>query len=190
MIIEQGSLNVSISSAFQEILRAQRTLCSLNATSASTTTSAITFPPAATAATVATALSMSRRYDEGEDEYEVRRRRNVEIIQGQGQGQGPWSVGGPNSNQRVLTNQNEEEDQMADSEQRQSPHATICGKHPAIRIYHRRGKGKGRDQGGSTTGSSSHNGILSMLHLCMTAFPPFLFKFDSHSSSFNAIATP
>ena len=166
MIIEQGSLNVSISSAFQEILRAQRTLCSENTTS--TSASAITLPPAAT---VASALSMNRRYDEGEEEYEVRRRRNNEIIQGQG----PWSVGS-NSNQRILTSQNGEEDQMADSEQHQSPHATICGKHPAIRIYHRRGKGtgKGRDQDGSTAGSSSNIGTLSMLHLCATAYLPFL----------------
>lgn len=174
---------MSISSAFQEILRAQRALCYQNITSAST--SAITFPPAAT---VASALSMSRRYDEGEEEYEVRRSKGSStIIQGQGQGQGLWSLGS-NSNQRILTGQNGEEDQMTENEQHQSPHATICGKHPAIRIYHRKGKsmgkgqgkGSGRDQDGSTASSSSNNGTLSMLYLSVIIFPFFLYYSDSN----------
>ena len=192
MIIEQGSLNVSIGSAFQEILRAQRALCNQNITSASTSASAITFPPAATAAS---ALSMSRRYDEGVEQYEVRRKSSSPIIKGQGQGL--WSVGS-NSNQRILTGQNEEADQMTDNEQHQSPHATICGKHPAIRIYHRkgksmgkgRGKGSGRDQDGSTAGSSSNSGTLSMFYLSVIIFPPFFYYSDSHSSSIIPIPAP
>ena len=165
MIIEQGSLNLSISSAFQEILRAQRSLCSQNTTSSST------FPAsgaaAASASTSASANTVGRRYYEGEEEFRLRRD-GVTQRQGQGQGQGSWTVG-MNSTQRILIGDNQEEDEeeerMKGSGTDQSPHATICGKHPAIRIYHRKGKGnsngkgKGRDQNGSTADSSpSHKG--------------------------------
>jgi hypothetical protein len=173
VIIEQGALNVSISSAFQEILRAQRSLCSENGTSTSTST----FPASGAAAGAASASSsvssntVSRRYYEGEEEYELRRQGITQGLgQGQGQGQGSWSVG-MNSTQRIITSDDQEEEteeeRMKGSETNQSPHATICGKHPAIRIYHRKGKGnskgkaegKGGDQNGSTADSSSgHKG--------------------------------
>lgn len=157
VIIEQGSLNVSISSAFQEILRAQRSLCSQNATSSST------FPAsgAASASSSVSSNTLSRRYYEGEEEYRLRRQG---ITQGQGQGQrqgqGSRSVG-VNSTRRILTSDNQEEEieeeRMKGSGTNQSPHATICGKHPAIRIYHRKGKGnsEGKDKGGDQNGSSA-----------------------------------
>ena len=100
---------------------------------------------------------MSKRYHEGEEEYEGRRRRGDYILQEQGQELGSWSACAK-SKIRITTSQEEEEEEMKGSEQHQSPHATICGKHPAIRIYHRKGKGKRRDQNESAADSSPNKG--------------------------------
>jgi hypothetical protein len=70
------------------------------------------------------------------------------------------------STQRILTSDNQEEEEeeelMKSSGTNQSPHATICGKHPAIRIYHRKGKGnsegKGKGTGGDHNGSTADSG--------------------------------
>jgi hypothetical protein len=128
--IEQGSLNVSIASAFDAIMRAQRTLCYGNTTSNTTST---------------TTLKNSSVAGYGPAPSDV----GALLTRGLFESECASSF----SSSTASESDKKHEEKGTSSEQQHSPRASICGKHPAIRIYRRNG-GQGSRGEGQQTGQS------------------------------------
>jgi hypothetical protein len=153
--IEQGSLNVSIASAFDAIMRAQRTLCYGNTTSNTTSTTTL---KNSSVAGVAAGLRSATVLESFSSTWA-----------GVGVGSdGPapsdmgalWTRGlidseyaSFSSSSTASQSDKKHEEKGSSSEQQHSPRASICGKHPAIRIYRRNG-GQGSRGEGQQTGQS------------------------------------
>jgi hypothetical protein len=150
--IEQGSLNVSIASAFEAIMRAQRTLCYGNTTSNTTSTS--TLKNSSVAGVVAGLPS------DADPESFSSARTGAGLGSDDPVPSGMAAVGSRGligseftssfSSSTASDSDRKHEEKGSNSEQQHNPRASICGKHPAIRIYRRNGGHGSRGEGQQT----------------------------------------